>query len=85
MILRLFFTQRVYDNETDGMMTQFPKNAQEDDKQLFLSMNGYFRELEKLFLLSNTNMQCPRSICFSLKSKVMLNFLEMHSNIQTNH
>jgi hypothetical protein len=41
MILWLFFTQRVYDNETDDMMTQFQKNAQEDDKQSFLSMNGY--------------------------------------------
>jgi hypothetical protein len=38
----------VYDNETDGMMTQIPKNAQEDDKQSCLSMNGYLREREKV-------------------------------------
>jgi hypothetical protein len=75
----------VYDNETDGMMTQFPKNAQENDKQSCLSMNAYLREGEKLFSLSNTNMQCPQSICFSLKSNVMLKISEMPSNIQTNH
>ena len=44
----MFFTQRVHDNETDGMMTQIQKNAQEDDKQYFLSMNGYLREREKV-------------------------------------
>jgi hypothetical protein len=38
----------VHDNETDGMMTQIPKNAQEDDKQSFLSMNGHLREREKV-------------------------------------
>jgi hypothetical protein len=38
----------VYDNETDGMMTQIPKNAQEDDKKSCLSMNGYLREREKV-------------------------------------
>ena len=52
----------MYDNETDGMMTQFPKNSQEDDKQSFLSMNGYLREEEKLFSLSNTKMQCPHTV-----------------------
>ena len=56
-----------------------------DDKKLFLSMNSYLREGEKLFSLSNTNMKCPQSICFSLKSDAMLKILEMPSNIQTNH
>jgi hypothetical protein len=62
MILQLFFTQRVYHNETNGMMTQFPKNAQEDDNQSFLSMNDYLREGENLFSLSNTKMQCPHTV-----------------------
>ena len=40
MILRLFFSQRVYDES-------IPKNAQEYDKQSLLSMNAYLREREE--------------------------------------
>jgi hypothetical protein len=66
MILRLFFTERVYDNEIDGMMTQFPKMHKKMIIICCLSMNGYLREGEKLFSLSNTKMQCPHIVVSQL-------------------
>lgn len=75
----------MYDNETDGMMTQIPKNAQEDDKQSCLSMNGYLREREKVVSTIKHYDAMSSYKCFSMKSNAMLKISEMPSNIQTNH
>ena len=85
LILWLFFTQRVYDNEIDGMMTQIPKNAQEDDKQSCILMNGYLKEREKVVFTIKHKDAMSSYKCFSMKSNAMLKILEMPSNIQTNH
>jgi hypothetical protein len=46
-ILQLFFTQRVYESEIDGMMTQFSKRCIKDYKQSFLFNERLFKGKRK--------------------------------------
>jgi hypothetical protein len=43
----MLFTQRVYESETDGMMTQFPKICMKYDKQSFLFNEYLFKGKRK--------------------------------------
>jgi hypothetical protein len=79
----------VYESETDGIVTQFPKNAQGNDKQSCLSMNVYLREREKV-LFTIKHSDAMSSINFFLTQiqckaknliKVILTFKDNHKNI----
>jgi hypothetical protein len=43
----MFFTQRVYESETDGMRTQFPKICMKDDKKSFIFNERLFKGKRK--------------------------------------
>ena len=68
----------MYDNETDGIMTQIPQKCIRNDKKSFLSMNAYLREGEK----SSFHCQTVRCSILNQIQYNAKNFIEFCSNIQ---
>jgi hypothetical protein len=69
----MLFTQRVYESETDGMMTRFPKICMKYDKKSFIFNEYLFKGKRKSrFHYQTLDKECPQSILFSIKSNMML-------------